>query len=222
MPQEPPYPNQSQRSLGTNLPIPSGMANLNGGTVIAGPMGPASNLQVIPLPYYASGNNAGEDQDFNLRQFIHTLRRHIIWVGGVAAIVPFVSWVNALNQSPVYQGNFRLLIEDIWNTSATDQILTPAASLGNNDLALARINTQLEVLRSPAILKPIHASLLSEYPDLSYEDLEGNLKVAQLDGTKVLNVSFEGSDPALVQAVLSRVSAAYLEYSSQQIGRAHV
>jgi len=213
MPQEPPYPNQSQRSLGTNLPIVSGMANLNGGTVIATPMGGASNLQVIPLPYYASGNNAGEDQDFNLRQFIHTLRRRIWVVSGVAAIVTLVNWVNALNQRPVYQGNFRLLIEDIWNTNATNQILAPSI-LGNNETS--RINTQLEVLRSPVILKPIHTSLLSEYPDLSYGALEGNLKITQINETQVLNVSFQGSDPTLVQVVLSRVSAAYLEYSSQQ------
>jgi len=191
------------------------MANLNGGTVIAGPMGTTSNLQVIPLQYFPSGNNAGEDEDIDLRQLIHILRRRIWVVSGVAAIVTLVSWVNALNQRPVYQGNFRLLIEDIWNTSATNQILAPAASLGNNETA--RINTQSEVLRSPAILKPIHASLLSEYPDLSYGALEGNLKVAQLDdGAKVLKVTFQGSDTTLVQTVLSRVSAAYLEYSSQQ------
>jgi len=214
MPQEPPYPNQSQRSLGTNLPIASGMANLNGGTVLAAPMGTASNLQVIPLQYFPSGNNAGEDEDIDLRQLIHILRRRIWVVSGVAAIVTLVSWVIALNQRPVYEGNFRLLIEDIWNTSATNQILAPS-TLGNNETS--RINTQSEVLRSPVILKPIHTSLLSEYPDLSYEDLESNLEVAQLDdGAKVLKVTFQGSDTTLVQTVLSRVSAAYLEYSSQQ------
>lgn len=217
MPQEPQYSQQPQRSLGANTPLSSGAGNLNG-AVISTPMGTSSNLQVIPLPYYASvntGNATGEDQDFNLRQFIQTLRRRVWVVSGVAAIVTLVSWVNALNQRPVYQGNFRLLIEDIWSNGATNQILSPSEStFGGNDIG--RINTQLEVLRSPAILKPIHASLLTEYPDLSYDELERNLKVSQLDNTKVLNVSFQGADPSLVQAVLSRVSDAYLSYSSQQ------
>jgi len=217
MPKEPQYPNQPQHALGASLPIASNLGNFNGGTVIAAPMGTPANLQVIPLPYYASGNNnTSEDQEFNLRQFLGTLRRRIWVVTGVATIVTLVGWVNVLNQRPVYEGNFRLLIEDIWSTDATDQILAPSASnfVGNADLA--RINTQLEVLRSPAILKPIHASLLSEYPDLTYETLEENLQVSQLDNTKVLEVRFEGSDPSLVQSVLSKVSSAYLNYSSQQ------
>ncbi|MGA1409697.1 MAG: GumC family protein, partial [Prochlorotrichaceae cyanobacterium] len=129
-------------------------------------------------------------------------------------MVTLVSWVNALNQRPVYQGTFRLLIEDVWSTTAANEILSPSVSdFSGND---GRIRTQLEVLRSPAILKPIHAALVSDYPNLTYELLERNLNISQLEGTKVLNVSFQAEDPAIVQAVLNQVSQAYLDYSSQQ------
>ncbi|MGA1409696.1 MAG: hypothetical protein ACO37W_08180 [Prochlorotrichaceae cyanobacterium] len=76
MPPEPKYPNQPQRSFGANDPS---FVNLNGNPVVAASMGANGNLQVIPLPYYASSNGAGEEQDFNLRQFLSTIRRRI-WV----------------------------------------------------------------------------------------------------------------------------------------------
>ncbi|MEY2976299.1 MAG: hypothetical protein RLZZ435_436, partial [Cyanobacteriota bacterium] len=167
------YPNQPQRSFGAN---DATFVNLNGSPMMAAPVGTNGNLQVIPLPYHASNNGAGEEQDFNLRQFLSTIRRRIWVVTGVAAMVTLVSWVNALNQRPVYQGNFRLLIEDIWSSGTTSEILSPSISeFSGND---GRITTQLEVLRSPAILKPIHAALISEYPSLTYEALETNLKVS--------------------------------------------
>ena len=206
--------NHSSLSMGTGV---SGNGNYPMlGNALASTGGTPGNLQIIPFPYYASPNESGQEEEFNLRQFLSTLRRRIWIVSGVAAVVTLVSWVNALNQRPVYQGNFRILVEDIWSNKTADGLLSPSAQGFSVGDASGLMSTQIEVLRSPAILKPIHAQLLQEYPDLSYDDLETNLKIQPLDSTKVLSVTYEGTDPVAVQGILDEVASAYLRYSAEQ------
>jgi len=227
MPQDPSLPQNTSANGGNgkahhhSLSMGTGAA-VNGnypilGNAVGVPGNAPGNLQIIPLPYYASSNeSAGQEEEFNLRQFLSTLRRRIWIVSGVAAVVTLVSWVNALNQRPVYQGNFRILVEDIWSNKTADGLLSPSAqgfSVGDGSGVMA---TQIEVLRSPAILKPIHAQLLQDYPDLSYNDLESNLKIQPLDSTKVLSVTYAGTDPVVVQRILDEVASAYLRYSAEQ------
>lgn len=228
MPQDPSLPQNTSANGGNgkahhhSLSMGTGAA-VNGnypilGNAVGVPGNAPGNLQIIPVPYYASSNeSAGQEEEFNLRQFLSTLRRRIWIVSGVAAVVTLVSWVNALNQRPVYQGNFRILIEDIWSNKTADGLLSPSVqgfSVGDG------MATQIEVLRSPAILKPIHAQLLQDYPDLSYNDsyndLESNLKIEPLDDTKVLSVTYAGTDPVVVQGILDEVASAYLRYSAEQ------
>ena len=134
----------------------------------------------------------------------------------MAAVVTLVSWVNALNQRPVYQGNFRILIEDIWSNKTAEGVLSPSAQGFSVGDVSGLMDTQIEVLRSPAILKPIHGQLLQEYPDLSYDALESNLKIEPLESTKVLSVTYTGTDPVVVQGILDEVASAYLLYSADQ------
>jgi capsular exopolysaccharide synthesis family protein len=228
MPQDPNLPQNTSSNGGNgkannhSLSMGSGISGngnypvLGNALGVASPGGAPGNLQIIPLPYYASPNESGQEEEFNLRQFLSTLRRRISVVSGVAIVVTLVSWVNALNQRPVYQGSFRILIEDIWSNKTADGLLSPSSqSFAGGDVS-GRMATQIEVLRSPAILKPIHAQLIKDYPDLSYDDLEGNLKVEPFDATKVLSVTYEGTDPVVVQGILDAVANAYLIYSSQQ------
>ncbi len=227
MPQDPNLPQNTSANGGNGKAHPHSLsmgtgASVNGNYPILGNAvgvsgGAPGNLQIIPLPYYASSTeSAGQEEEFNLRQFLSTLRRRIWIVSGVAAVVTLVSWVNALNQRPVYQGNFRILVEDIWSNKTADGLLSPSAQGFPVGDTSGLMSTQIEVLRSPAILKPIHAQLLQEYPDLSYGDLETNLKIQPLDSTKVLSVTYAGTDPVAVQRILDEVASAYLRYSAEQ------
>lgn len=229
MPQDPNLPQNTSANGGNGKAHPHSLAKGTGASVngnypilanaigVASPGGAPANLQIIPLPYYASSNEStGQEEDFNLRQFLNTLRRRIWIVSGVAAVVTLVSWVNALNQRPVYQGNFRILIEDIWSNKTAEGVLSPSAQGFSVGDVSGLMDTQIEVLRSPAILKPIHGQLLQEYPDLSYDALESNLKIEPLESTKVLSVTYTGTDPVVVQGILDEVASAYLLYSADQ------
>ena len=229
MPQDPNLPQNTSANGGNGKAHPHSLAKGTGASVngnypilanaigVASPGGAPANLQIIPLPYHASSNEStGQEEDFNLRQFLNTLRRRIWIVSGVAAVVTLVSWVNALNQRPVYQGNFRILIEDIWSNKTAEGVLSPSAQGFSVGDVSGLMDTQIEVLRSPAILKPIHGQLLQEYPDLSYDALESNLKIEPLESTKVLSVTYTGTDPVVVQGILDEVASAYLLYSADQ------
>ena len=209
--------NSQGQASGPNFTMTGGVSLLGNGLGVAAPGVPGGNLQVIPLPYYAaSPSDVGQEDEFNLQQFSNTIRRRIAIVSRVAAVVTLVSWVSALNQRPVYQGNFRILIEDIWSNSTADAVLSPTPSNLSNLDASGKLGTQIEVLTSPGVLDPIYQQIAADYPDLTYAEFSSNLQVQPVDGTKVLGITYQDTDPVRVQAVLEAVSQAYLSYSSQQ------
>ncbi|MBC6481976.1 MAG: hypothetical protein GDA56_33690 [Hormoscilla sp. GM7CHS1pb] len=74
---------------------------------------------------------------------------------------------------PVYEDNFRMLVEPISEDKTSRNLL----SLGfpsRFDYA-----TQIEVLRSPKLLESVVSSLQETYPEISYGDLVSKLSIAQ-------------------------------------------
>lgn len=176
-------------------------------------------------PYYQNGH-AGppvivsapavgmyQQEELDLAQILRILRRRSWLIAGVAIAVTTTIWGWTLTRTPIYRGEFRVLVESVNETDPSEQLLQ------DNQIQLSPTfdySTQIEVLRSPNLLEPIAERLQEKHPDITIGSLSSGLVISRLRDTKVLSVSYLGTDPDKIQAVLDEVSDAYLDYSYQQ------
>lgn len=156
---------------------------------------------------------AKDDDELDLAQFITVLRRRSLLISGVAAGVLGTVMFNTLRQEPVYEGNFEVLVEPVNaddDLSDLSGLLAEAAPSKSSGLDY---ETQVQVLRSPELINQVLAELQAVDPDLDYESLLKNLTIRRVGETKIIEVSYQGTDPVKIQATLDALSAVYLKYS---------
>jgi succinoglycan biosynthesis transport protein ExoP len=161
----------------------------------------------IPIDSYDEG-------EFNLKQLLLILRRRVVLISAVAIAVTSVAGYNALTQTSEYQGGFRLLVEPVTTENQLDE-LTRDSQTGQRSITLDYA-TQIEVLRSPALLRPIIQRIQTQYPEVDYGALVSQLTVTQPKETKILDVRYQDPDPQKVKFVLDQLAQGYLRYSQQE------
>jgi capsular exopolysaccharide synthesis family protein len=183
------------------------------------PNGNGKRLQSLPLIYQTQPTENNQDE-LNLRQLLTVVRRRALVIVGVAIATTSAIGFWTLNQTPKYESMFRLLVEPVTEEGnlnrltqvrgGSDVPATPGSSLD--------YDTQIQVLRSPNLMNPVLEEIKKRYPDVSYDSLisEGQLKVSQLDKTKILEVRYRDTEPEKVRFVLHQVARGYLRYSLQE------
>ncbi|MGK7903952.1 MAG: GumC family protein [Hormoscilla sp.] len=152
-----------------------------------------------------------KNEEFDPKQILNILRRRGLVLVGVAAVVTGgIGWWT-WTRPPVYQANFRMLVEPISEDNTSRNLLRLGFPPGF-DYA-----TQIEVLRSPKQLESVVSALQETYPEISYGELASNLSIAQGEDavgrlTKILNISYEDSDPQKIKLVLDKLLERYVEY----------
>lgn len=161
-------------------------------------------------PHLPAANESDNDS-WDLNHWVSVARRRALPIASVGLAVGAAMSAKVLNQEPVYEGSFQLLVEPI---SEDDQKLS---KLGlpdqSNGLDYA---TQIQVLESPQLLNPLVDGLQSEYPNINYQSLQSRLQIHRLGETKILQVSYRDSNPSKVQQVLQQLQQHYIQYSQQQ------
>lgn len=126
-------------------------------------------------------------------------RRWLVVLGVAATTVTGVYWWT-VQQLPEYRGTFQLLI------SSSDEP-------GGLDEA-----SQLKMLRSPQVMADILENIQSRYPEVDYRFLFNDnksgspLELEMLEGTKILEVSYQDSEPQKIKFILEAIAEGYLEY----------
>ena len=169
------------------------------------PIAPVSSLERVALPEATPVEATRERPSlFN--------RRTGALAGAAIALVGGTSLVQLANQPDQYEGTFQLLVEPgaETNVPATQANAQAARSTPTIDYA-----TQIQVLWSPKLLAPVVQQLQTQYTDLNYDTLAQKLDITHRDGDKTLEIRYQDPDPQKVQAVLEKVSHAYLQYSQQ-------
>lgn len=140
-------------------------------------------------------------------------RRTGALAGAAIATVAGAGLIRLADQPATYEGKFQLLVEPVGTIEPTQT----AAQTAAHQAALATPNidyaSQIQVLWSPKLLAPVVQQLQTQYADLNYETLSQKLDIAHRDGEKTLELTYQDTDPKKVQAVLEKVSQAYLQYS---------
>ena len=159
-----------------------------------------------------------EENDWDLSQLLGLLKRRALVIVGVATTVMAGVTYKTLTQSPQYESNFRLLVEPVdENDESSLSKLTAAVdtNLGKSGLDY---ETQIEVLKSPALMNDIVEELQEKYPEITYENLikEDTLNIVRLGETKIIEVRYQDDSPTQIKQVLDTVAKNYLKYSLEK------
>ena len=152
-----------------------------------------------------------QEDSLNLRQALSVLRRRWWLFLLVGAAVTSSMAFRILNEIPIYKSSFRILIEPIASEETFDRF--SQRLVGRQSVTELDYDTQIEVLRSPKVIEPIVEKIRDRYPELDYNSVAGGLSIGRVDFTKILEISFQDSDPEKIKFILDTVSDGFIEYS---------
>lgn len=134
------------------------------------------------------------------------------------------SIIYAYMVKPVWQGDFQIVLED-------SELIEAASSMGSSGTSrlfgLSRgpnkILTEVEILESPSVLKPVFDFVLEkkrsqgiETSSLRFKKWKSRLKVNLIEDTSVLNITYKDTNKNLISEVISRISNEYQDYSGRK------
>ena len=168
-----------------------------------------------------------EEKEIDMRQVYGSLLRHRGLIAKITSASVVLMGLYAFYQKPVWEGQFEIVLASGQSTSSQASSLLRSnpdlanligASGGNNQL-----ETEVEILESPSVLKPVFDFVKQhknqqgiDTRELRYSDwLKKNLTIELVKGTSVLELAFRDTDKTLVLPAIQRISDAYQEYSGR-------
>ena len=132
-----------------------------------------------------------------------------------------------LIRKPVWEGQFEIVLASAQSSSSQIGSLLQsnpglASLIGAND-GNDQLETEVEILESPSVLKPVFDFVRQQKQqqgidtqDWRYANwLKENLTIELVDGTSVLELAYRDTDKDLVLPVIQKISQAYQEYSGR-------
>lgn len=196
----------------------------------------SSRNRAVPLSQSSATSNTSDEQwDLGWLAAVFRRRAGVIAAVTLGTIVAAggLLFYTASTATPKYAGKFQLLVEPV--TAEEQQARSSAQAQGSEvpldtqqiDVERSGLDyeTQIRILQSSKLMDPIVEELKTRYPDITYEKLILNLKIARITtltldkrerSTKLIEVSYQDADPNKVQDVLEQVSQAYLRYSLKE------
>ncbi|MEH1819273.1 MAG: polysaccharide biosynthesis tyrosine autokinase [Nostoc sp.] len=171
-----------------------------------------SNNPVPPFPQnqlVSWDEEKGDDRSF--QEFLSVLQRRALVMAGVTIAMMTIVVISLVvnRKPPEYEGSFQLLVEPVNDdTKAVDVVKDPNLGTSNLDY-----ESQIQVLKSPELLRSTLKQLQASYPEISYDSLLAYLKITRLGETKIIQVRYQSRNPKKTQFVLERIAENYLDYS---------
>lgn len=152
-----------------------------------------------------------EPSDFNLKSFIGLLQRRAIIIIGVASVAMGSVIYTTFKQVPIYESGFQILVEPV----------NSDAELGKIDVGLADVlrssgldyESQIQVLRSPELLRDFIKEIQKSYPDINYYTFLEALTIRRLGQSKIIQVSYQSDNSRKIKLILDPLADFYLKYS---------
>ena len=170
--------------------------------------------------------NSSSTDDIDPKQIIGVLKRQKLLVLKICALVTLCSGVYALTGKPVWKGQFEIVLADRSSSSRGAQLLQNnpgVANLIGLDSGSNQLQTEVEILESPSVLKPVFdfVKQKKQQKGLNVEEwrygdwIKGKLKIELIKGTSVLSLSYKDTDKSLILPVIQKISKAYQDYSGR-------
>ena len=179
------------------------------------PNGNGKQLSQLSSLYTADTSELDKDK-FDLGQILAVARRRFIIIAGVAIAVSSGVVSRVLKQVPIYQGKFQLLVGSVSGEDKVEELTQSLSHTDSFEVEEPDYETQIQVLWSAQVMAPIVKKIQNRYPEMDYGTLRGRLGIARLAETKILEVSYQDSDPEKIQFILEQVANGYLDYSKTE------
>ncbi len=146
--------------------------------------------------------------------FYEAIRIHLRLGLLIIFLVPTVSWIVALNITPIYESRARLLIEakDLGFENDGAQPFKSIARLSDP------IQTQIEIMRSSTILEKVIRKFNLRYKSgsqkgryLNYLSLSGNLSVSADRNVDIVELKYKDPNPIKAKDILQAITDSYIE-----------
>ena len=168
---------------------------------------PVSTL--FPNPTFSQFSE--EANDFNLKSFLGLLQRRAIIIMGVASVAMGGVIYTTFQQVPIYEGNFKILVEPVNSDS----------ELGKIDVGLANTlrssgldyESQIQVLQSPELLRDFIKEIQKSDPDIDYNTISQGLTIRRLGQSKIIQVNYKSDNNQKIKLILDPLADFYLKYS---------
>ncbi len=199
------------------------------------PFLPKSNGQLSPLsaPNYRDKFEEIEEEKLDLSWLFGVVRRRLLVMVvtsiALSSLVGVAILKNSKNITIDYEGSFSLLVEPataegLLSKQLDNTVAADLAKINIEGISLVDYETQIRILRSPRMMRPVLQKMRILYPNITYNDLMSKISINRISyekdgkqqGTKILEIKYKDSNPKRIYAVLDQVSKAYLEYSLQQ------
>ncbi len=169
---------------------------------------------IVPQPGSNYPPPIEQKEELNISSVWTAVRRRWGIVAGIALVSATYSIATTLTTPPLYQERFRILVEPVSNTGEISKITTGKdAVVPQTDLDY---DTQIQVLQNPELIGKAVENLKQSYPQLSYTQIVDGLKISKMGRAKLLEIRYQSTNPAEIQAVLAQLAKIYLDYSLNQ------
>lgn len=151
-----------------------------------------------------------EVTDIDLHKYWCSLKRR--WLPAVAAFgaVVGITYVHTSSRTPIYNAQGQLLFKQDRSSSLIGlQSATQANPATQSDISLA---TEANVIRSVPLLQQA-LEQINEAPQdavLSIESLQQGLNVVAIEGTEILQVTYQSNDPEQAALVVNQIMNIYV------------
>ena len=168
---------------------------------------PALPPQIVP------GWESPEGQG-SLKKFFRVLQRRYLIIGGVTiALMAGITYMT-MKKIPVYEGNFRLLVEPVSDDSKLPNLTAEQEDNANN--SVLDYESQIQVLTSPKVIDEAVKHLKTSFPDINYDSLKNSLIIQRVGDSKIINVSYRSQELQRIKTVLEKLADSYLKYSLEK------
>jgi len=173
------------------------------------------------------------EDDINLRDITNFFKRNRSIILKFASIGAIIGITSSLITKRTWRGEFQIVVEQEQSSSSNvvqSLINDPRVSgfAGNVGLNTKnkKLETEVEILRSPSVLFPIYDYVKKSKEDSqkpfgkSYEKwFNSSISVNLKRGTSVLNFSYKDKDKDLIVPTLEEISKKYQAYSGEERNR---
>jgi capsular exopolysaccharide synthesis family protein len=176
-----------------------------------------------------STNNLSEfngipEKGLDLRLFFGAMRRRILPIVGITALVTGAAYLRNHLTPANYEGKFQLQVEPVM----TQELVSDPSALirtsegvpaGSNPLTVD-YPTLLKILQGSGMKADIVRNMQTQFLDFSAGDLLRGMTIVRLgdrqETTSIFEVTYQGTDPNEVQAVLDTTADRYLQFSLEE------
>jgi polysaccharide biosynthesis transport protein len=197
---------------------------------------PAVATAAILRPEYSAEPQAG-----SVIEYWHAIWKHNLTLAMLGVVGLGIGIGVTLSRAPMYRANTSIEIQDAKEDNLAAKILNPQPDSTTVD-SLTDIQTQMKILQSQTLIdRALDKAHVTSVADLGQPELspwirfavpesEGNrdrlvekvgkkLKVTAVSGTRIVEVSYEATDPALAARFANVLTAEFIEQNLEARGQ---